>query len=311
MIFNQEFQTYILDNSLNVSEHQENNFTNSLFFNNTGSFTPSNESINYFSDISSNSFNSMDNSMDREMTSEDFKNAFKENTLNLTTENIKENSNQLNSYTKKFSGNYFMLSKRKKRGRKAKGENNKIHSKVDFDNLLTKIQVHFLTFLINVSNDALMTEFNGNITCNFKNLPYKTKKKVNYNFFLQLKSSKIKDVLKMDISEKYKRHDKNINKNTLIEVCDKSKWLNDFFNMKYIKLFTYYYNNLKPLEILNFGGKNIYLSNTTKSFYYLLEKNETSKTQLIHTLKSAYFNGNYFLCLDSYINGYKLIELNE
>ena len=136
--------------------------------------------------------------MDREMTSEDFKNAFKENTLNLTTENIKENSNQLNSYTKKFSGNYFMLSKRKKRGRKAKGENNKIHSKVDFDNLLTKIQVHFLTFLINVLNDALMTEFNGNVACNFKGL------QVNYNFFLQLKSSKIKDILKMDISEKYK-----------------------------------------------------------------------------------------------------------
>ena len=200
MIFNLEFQTYILDNSFNVSEHQENNFTNSLFFNNTGSFTPSNESINYFSDISSNSFNSMDNSMDREMTSEDFKNAF----LNLKIGNIIEKSNQLNSYTKKFSGNYFMLSKRKKRGRKAKGENNKIHSKVDFDNLLTKIQVHFLTFLINVLNDALMTEFNGNVACNFKGLHYKTKRKVNYNFFLQLKSSKIKDILKMDISEKYK-----------------------------------------------------------------------------------------------------------
>ena len=89
----------------------------------------------------------------------------------------------------------------------------------------------------------------------------------------------------MGISEKYKRHDKNINKDTLIEVCNKSKWLNDFFNMKYIKLFTYYYNNTKPLlEILNFGGKNINLSNITKSFYYLLEKNESIRTQLIHII---------------------------
>lgn len=299
MTFNQDTQLNILDNSLNISEHQENNFTNPLPFNKTENLAPSNESINGFnlndfSDTLSNSFNSMG----REMTIEDFKNVFKEKTLHLTTENIIDNPNQSKNYIKKLSGNYFMLSERKKRGRKAKGENSKIHSKEDFDNLLTKTQVHFLSFLINVSNDALMTEFNGNVSCSFKKLPYKIKKKVNYNFFLQLKSSKIKDILEMDISEKYKRHNKNINKETLEEVCNKSKWLKEFFNMKYIKLFNYYYNNIKPLKILNFGGKNINLSDRTKSYYYLLAKNEASKIQLINTLKSAYFTGNSFLCLE-------------
>ena len=46
------------------------------------------------------------------------------------------------------------------RGRKLKSlENvNKIHGKFSFDNIQRKIQVHFLTFLINFCNDALKSE---------------------------------------------------------------------------------------------------------------------------------------------------------
>ena len=49
-----------------------------------------------------------------------------------------------------------------KRGRKIKhSENNeyinkRMHISKDFDNLQTKIQVHFITFIIDISNDALI-----------------------------------------------------------------------------------------------------------------------------------------------------------
>ena len=75
----------------------------------------------------------------------------------------------------------------KRRGRKCKRENTKIHNKYDFDNLLTKIQVHFLKFVINLSNDALKTEFKIRTRHNFKHISYKEKRNVNYDYFMLLK----------------------------------------------------------------------------------------------------------------------------
>lgn len=46
-----------------------------------------------------------------------------------------------------------------KRGRKQEGKRKKEHNKHSLDNILSKIQVHFLSFLINMVNDALKAEF--------------------------------------------------------------------------------------------------------------------------------------------------------
>ena len=69
---------------------------------------------------------------------------------------------------------------------------------------MTKIQTHFFTFIIHFCNDALKDEdknFNGN----FKNINHESKRTVNFNYTTQLKNSTIKDLLKLDISKKYKR----------------------------------------------------------------------------------------------------------
>ena len=89
--------------------------------------------------------------------------------------------------------------------------------------------------------------------------------------------------LKLDISSKYKRFKISHNKNLLQnEKIKNSQWLNGLFNMKYIELFNYYYNDRFPLNKLIFNNKIINISEKTKSFYYLLEKNKKIRTELIN-----------------------------
>ena len=180
-----------------------------------------------------------------------------------------------------------------KRGRKRlKMENKKtIHRSNDFDNIQRKIQVHFLSFLINFCNDALKTEYTQ-FRHTFKQINYKSKTTVNFNHTSFLKKSSIKDLLNLEISEKYSKYNKFENKKLLDKIILKSKWLNDLFEMNYLKLFDYYYNKEEPLYKIIFENKEILLSSKTKSFYYLLEKNQDLKQEIIDTAKLVYFNGN-------------------
>ena len=220
----------------------------------------------------------------------------------------------------------FIIKKllKEKRGRKVKQHKNneyinktnnkRKHISKDFDNLQTKIQVNFITFIVDISNDALLAEFGiKNKKYNFKDISYDIKKKVSFKFCDKLKNSIIKDILSEEISPKYKIcDDKNINMKILNEVCEKSKWLNEFFNMKYLKLFEIYYNNKKPLKSFIFNHKNIVLSSKTKSFFDLLLKNKDDETELIETANSVYFYGyNRLIGKGSFTIELSENELNE
>ena len=179
----------------------------------------------------------------------------------------------------------------KKRGRTTINNKGKIHDGSAFDNLQTKIQVHFFTFIVNISNDALKTEFGKNIEYNFKNISYEIKRKVNYEVCDDYKKSNIRKILENEISSKYKCHKKNNNILLVNDVCNRSSWLNEFFNLNYLDIFELYYNDEEELKKIPFKGKDIILSNKTKSFYDLLEKNKVIKNDLIETVKRVYFNG--------------------
>lgn len=82
--------------------------------------------------------------------------------------------------------------------------------------------------------------------------------------------------------------------------------------MKYLKLFNIYYNKENPLKEYIFEGKRIILSGLTKSFYYLLKKNENLKSKLEETATSVYFYGYETLIgKDSFVVEKNGIELNE
>ena len=165
-----------------------------------------------------------------------------------------------------------------------------IHGNKSFDNLERKIQVHYIRFIINFSNDALKAEKNLN-RCTFKQIDTRIKETINYKQICKLRKSSIGDILQNDLSDKYKTYDKSENRKLFRKVVSSSEWLGELFKMNYLELFKYYYNKKEPLTKKMFKGKEIILSSKTKSFYYLLEKNKNLRTNLISTVNRIYFNG--------------------
>ena len=104
--------------------------------------------------------------------------------------------------------NNFLV-KKKTRGRTRKKKSEKVpHGNKSFDNIQRKIQVHFLNFVISFCNDALNYYFK-NSPFYFKKMNQKEKINVNFNYVSKLKKSSIKDLLKSEISNKFKTFDKN------------------------------------------------------------------------------------------------------
>ena len=166
------------------------------------------------------------------------------------------------------------------------------HLNTHFDNLQIKIQVNYINFIINLSNDVLFLIFKNNKKYNIKDIDHAFKIDVSRKNFDFLKSSKIKDVLEKNISNKYTQYRKTFNKELLDEVCQKSPWLNDFFNLNYLDLFKCYYNDLKQIDKISFWDQIITLSKKTqkKTFYELLIKNKNIAKELIKAVKTVYFN---------------------
>ena len=168
------------------------------------------------------------------------------------------------------------------------------HLNTHFDNLQIKIQVNYINFIINLSNDVLFLIFKNNKKYNIKDIDHAFKIDVSRKNFDFLKSSKIKDVLEKNISDKYRQYRKTFNKELLDEVCQKSPWLNAFFNLNYLDLFKCYYNDQKQIDTISFCDQIITLSKKTqkKTFYELLIKNKNIKRELINAVKNVYLNGN-------------------
>ena len=186
--------------------------------------------------------------------------------------------------------NNFLVRK-KTSGRTRKKKSEKVpHGNKSFDNIERKIQVHFLNFVISFSNDALRYYFK-NSSFSFKKMNQKEKIKVNFNNVSKLKKSKIKDLLNSEISVKFKNFDKNENKKLLSQL--KETWLDKLFDMNYLDLFKYYYNNKESrLDTIIFEKKKIPLTEGTKSFYDLLKKNQEIKENIVEVAKTIYFGDN-------------------
>ena len=166
-----------------------------------------------------------------------------------------------------------------KRGRKSdENKNTKKHSATDEDNLTRKIQVHYLSFIINFVNDIIKSMINMKNPPLFKFLAYEIKKNVNSKYVYELKSKNISDILQLKVSPKIKIHDESANKKIYQKVIDICPFLNDFFQQNYLKFFKDYYcrNN----TIFEVNGKTIQISSRTKSFIDLIKKYDKYKNNL-------------------------------
>ena len=169
---------------------------------------------------------------------------------------------------------------KKKRGRKAKRINKKVHGAGDRDNIISKIQTHYLNFVINFLNDSIK-EFYKNKRINFKKFNHADKSNSTYEHVNALKNCTINNLLEnLKISNKYKKFDEDFNKKNKEKLIQNS-WFQKLFEMKYTTLFTYYFNDNKPLNEMILFEKKIILTSKTKSFYDLTEKNKEYKKEFI------------------------------
>ena len=172
----------------------------------------------------------------------------------------------------------------------------KVHSKTSQDNIVTKIQTYFITFIISLANDIIqeLTKKNKNLC--FKDIDYKIKKKVKSEYMAKLKDLCVKDILQNPVSSKFRSTNINFNKiayDIIININNSStEVIKEYFNMNYLTLFQKYINNCNPLNKINIKGKDIYLSEKTKSFYYLLKKNDSIKNELIEIVQNKYFDND-------------------
>ena len=214
-------------------------------------------------------------------------NALKENDLDNNSanqsQNIKRLFKSIKLEEKDKNGNInnkFSTIERRKRGRKPKNEifKKRVHDAYDYDNILRKIQVHFLTFIISFINDLIGSFSSNNKNLKFKNLSYNLKKVVKHSYVETLKKSKIGDILQLKASTKNKRSKDDVNIRIYEKVCNLYPCLNHFFDMYYLDLFNQYY--FKSIKVISFEGKNITLSKNTRAFSDLLAKNRKAAEKI-------------------------------
>ena len=262
---------------------------------------------NIFSSKSNNSdlfLNSQNESIYDQLYSKDSNELFEEeiksfsytsflDLLKEINERVKENLQKNNTQPTSKKINFVVnnIGKKTKRGRQSTKKSKKdVHDSTKQDNLTRKIQIHFFSFVISFCNDAYKKVFKSS-NKSFKNINQKNKKTVNFDYTYGLRNLCIKDLLKMKISEKYTSYKEFYNEELLKKIEYSSKWLDQLFQMNYLKLFSYYYNKGKPLDKIVFENEEIILSKKTKSFYYLLEKYKYLRQHLINTVESVYFDG--------------------
>ena len=178
-----------------------------------------------------------------------------------------------------------------KRGRPSKvNKRKREHSSSSTDNIISKIQTHFLNFFICFVNDIVKGYYSYQ-KYKFAKFAHKQKSKVSYNYIDSMKNSTIGDLLrKMNISSKYKcSNDKNI---IITNQLEQEPFFENIFKIKYLDLFSKYYNNKQPLKELLIEDKKIVISPSTKSFSELLHKkhNLKLKDNLIDVAENFYLN---------------------
>jgi hypothetical protein len=227
------------------------------------------------------------------------------NRLGSLTENNGEEEKEESNKKKivKFTTTKILT---KKRGRIPKPKPKKIvkeHTKDDNDNILKKIRVHFVSFLITLANDAIKATSTGieyknffrpilhDVKCKIKN--YDILKLKYQNIFTDYTISPNKGIKKKN--EKYVSNKEETNKKNYEHICKEFPSLKNFFEQKMIDIFKNYYckNKNDINNMFDFEGVKIKLSSKTKTFYDLLEKeeNKNSKNKFIKII-NRYFGCN-------------------
>jgi hypothetical protein len=148
----------------------------------------------------------------------------------------------------------FLIVTSKKRGRKIDKKNNgKEHGKYDEDNIVRKIQVSYINFIIDLINEVLKGI--GRKDLSLIPLDYLFKRVVNKRQRDFLKSHTVEEVIQSKTSPKYKTKNENVNK----EICEKIKKEKIYIMSSILKTNFFfffdkiYYRKARRINLKDFG----------------------------------------------------------
>jgi len=200
----------------------------------------------------------------------------------------------------------------KKRGRKKekkeiklnKKRKEKSHNKYDKDNLLRKCQISYFNFIIKFLN-ILIKLFNSKLKIDPKKkfipIDYAIKKIVNRDQKNKLHTNSIEDMIKNDISPKYKKSRTSSNK----DLCEEIKQcgipeIENVFKKNFIFLFDIYHKSIRSFNLKDLDedleNLKIEIPENVELYKDLLNKNmKDVKFEEYKALMESYIK-NYFEC---------------
>jgi len=191
-------------------------------------------------------------------------------------------------------------------GRKKNNTSNKYtstHTRINSDNCRVKIKCHYNNFIIDFFNKLIKKKFNKQIY-KFRKLPYDISKNVSKKYNKSLLNTKIKDILTMEISGKYKNIDPQQNINTF----NKSKFLTleykELLEMKYDEFYQKIYLPDNYNEIKNKYNLD---KNTIKGDLKQILNNLENKNQLNGEYKNKILNVAKYEFIDYFLSNKNLI----
>ena len=287
-------------NNANSNNNNNFNFNNNLLNNRKNNETPIISRVfkkNNDNNINYNCLNSKIFPVFHKLNNKDdiIINNYDDKTFNSE---ILEKDNTRNSTEKKVIFK-FKTNLKKKRGRVRKSDDNtkykRVHTSTDFDNLQRKIQVHYLTFIVNFINEIIYNLYPYEKKLRFLNISYEQKKNVSFNHINDLKNKKIGEILKLSPSPKYKiKSDININEINFNKICEKNIFLKNLFEKNYLEFFNVYY--IKDNKSISFCDKDINFSKIS-FFSDLLKANPLAANKMQEIIRNHYAikNNNFFI----------------
>ena len=249
-------------------ENKGNSFLNSLFYNDFNNCIIDSEEEN------EDTFPILQNSFLYDNNNVGINTKSQEKSIDYKNSEKKEKKEKFPFIVKKAKNSTKLILFRRKRGRKIKKKTNRFHYSYSPDNLLRKINVHYLNFIISFLNDILVLY---NYKYRFLKINYNFIKKINKQLFEKLKEKTIGDIISNEISSKYKKYknDSTYNK-TIYNIIKNNEDLNKILSDNYLNIF-----------------KNVYLKNNKKIDF----KGYKIKKEIILLLKNADINNNYIKLL--------------
>ena len=177
----------------------------------------------------------------------------------------------------------FLNKKRGSTGRKKKtaintNQNNEIkekekfHDKNKVDNLIRKIQVHYMSFIRSFLNEIIK---HLKIVKQFLKIDYDVKKDVHKKNLNELKEKTIGEIISSEISPKYKNNEKNYNK-IIVDDLSKNEVLRNILSQNYMSFFKeVYYKSNNKINLKRYGAdEEIILSNKVETYKDFLKNND-------------------------------------